>query len=211
MKALQAQINPHFLYNTLDAINWMALEYGAKKVSIMVNLLADFFRRSLKTSSNITTVEDEIDHVKVYLSIQKFRLEDSLTYNIEINKDIFKCPIITLIVQPLVENAIIHGIQMNPSQSGTINIKGYREDGNVIITIKDDGAGFDHIIDFENHVSTIDGNYGIHTSDQRIKLTFGEKYGLSYKSKPNIGTTVKIVLPGTYKANAPINDWMLKL
>ncbi len=196
LKALQAQINPHFLYNTLDSINWMARAHHARDISKMVSALGTFFRHSLNKGHEYTTIGNEIKHIQSYTDIQKMRCDDNFDVDFDIDENILKCTIIKLSLQPLVENCIIHGFE-DYDEGGLIKIKAYAEDEYIYIEVADNGCGTD--TDALNQVLTreIDYNepiekYGLSNVNLRIKLYFDETCGLSFKTNENGGVTAVI-------------------
>ena len=199
LKVLQSQINPHFLYNTLDSIIWMA-EWGKnQEVVKMTSSLARLLRRSISNEQEVVTIEEEIDYTEAYLTIQKMRYQDKLEYEIEVDPDIRKEETVKLVLQPVVENAIYHGIKYKEGK-GLIQIRGFQEEGSIILRLQDDGRGMDqdtleHI--FEKHVRDTKSNgVGLQNVHERIRLYYGTAYGLSFESEPGKGTTVRIRLPG---------------
>ncbi|MGI6000210.1 MAG: histidine kinase, partial [Candidatus Merdisoma sp.] len=199
LKVLQSQINPHFLYNTLDSIIWMA-EWGKnQEVVKMTSSLARLLRRSISNEQEVVTIEEEIDYTEAYLTIQKMRYQDKLEYEIEVDPDIRKEETVKLVLQPVVENAIYHGIKYKEGK-GLIQIRGFREEGSIILRVQDDGRGMDqdtleHI--FEKHVRDTKSNgVGLQNVHERIRLYYGTAYGLSFESEPGKGTTVRIRIPG---------------
>ena len=199
LKVLQSQINPHFLYNTLESITWMA-EWGKnQEVVKMTSSLARLLRRSISNEQEVVTIEEEIDYTEAYLTIQKMRYQDKLEYEIEVDPDIRKEETVKLVLQPVVENAIYHGIKYKEGK-GLIQIRGFREEGSIILRVQDDGRGMDqdtlkHI--FEKHVRDTKSNgVGLQNVHERIRLYYGTAYGLSFESEPGKGTTVRIRLPG---------------
>ena len=198
LKALQSQINPHFLYNTLDSIVWMAEGGNNREVVIMTASLAKLLRQSISNEEEFVTIEQEVGYVKSYLTIQKMRYRDQLTFNIDVDPDIFSYQIIKLTLQPLVENAIYHGIKYRDTK-GTITIKGHATETDILLQIIDNGIGMDeemllHIFDKRDKHGKNNG-VAIENVNRRIKLHYGEKYGLTYKSKVNEGTIVSILIP----------------
>ncbi|WP_026496115.1 sensor histidine kinase [Butyrivibrio sp. WCD3002] len=197
---LQAQINPHFLYNTLDAIVWSAEAGNQKQVVKMVGSLSDFFRTSLNKGKEIVTIKEELQHVRSYLEIQQIRYQDILTYEIEAEDDIggYKIPKIT--IQPIVENALYHGIK-NKRGGGKITVSGKSEGDDIVITVHDDGQGmdFDRLMQVQNSLLSNDENdkaiYGLYNVNERIRLEFGEDYGIKIESTHGVGTTVTVRLP----------------
>lgn len=195
LRALQAQINPHFLYNILDMICWMALKYGAEDIVYIVSSLAKFFRLSLSDGKDIVPIEDEINHVKMYLDIQMKRFPDGVEGIIDVSEDILKYSTVKLILQPIVENAIIHGIQESDDKKGYVKIIGKREGDLIVFTIEDNGKGMD-----EATINTLvsdknDLGYGVKNVNERIKLYFSKEFGLIYHSEINKGTVVTITFP----------------
>ena len=199
LQALQAQINPHFLYNTLDSIIWMAETHDSNIVA-MTEALAKLFRISLNKGSEILPLKTEIEHVRNYLIIQSMRYAEKFTYDIQIEHEVEQCRIIKLIVQPIVENCIYHGIKKKRG-SGHIRIRAFREDENLIILVEDDGCGMsqeicDKILRDDFEPENISGSgIGVRNVNERIKLAFGEEYGLFYTSEAGQGTIVRYVLP----------------
>lgn len=199
LKALQAQINPHFLYNTLDSIVWMSEVGNNKEVVEMTSSLAKLFRVSISRGKEYITVEEELAHVKSYLTIQKIRYGNKLDYDINVDETLLQIKIIKIIIQPIVENAIYHGIKNIPGQ-GKININIVKEKDKMIISIEDDGIGMTRetikgIFNRSGGESIHLGGVGVRNVDERIKLNYGYEYGLKYESELNHGTIVKIILP----------------
>jgi two-component system sensor histidine kinase YesM len=195
LKALQAQINPHFLYNTLDAINWMAVKIKAEDISFMVNSLAKYFRLSLSKGKSIVSIKDELELINAYLSIQKVRFRGTIQFEFKIEKVVEDYNIHKLTLQPIVENAIIHGIQKNRDRSGIIVIEAVKEEEDIIFTISDNGVGMDkETIEkvLSNLPSGKEGSYGLYNVNERIKLYFGQEYGIVLQSEKGSGTKVQI-------------------
>lgn len=198
LNALQSQINPHFLYNTLDSIIWMA-EMGADKdVVLMTSSLAKLFRQSISNENEIVYIHQEIEYTKSYLTIQKMRYKDTLDFKIEVDSEIMNYCIVKLILQPIVENAIYHGIKFKQNK-GTVWINGFMEDNNVILTVSDNGIGMSqeqlqHIFDAKKAGEKHNG-VGINNIQNRLRLYYGEGYGLTFESEENAGTTVYICIP----------------
>lgn len=199
LQALQAQINPHFLYNTLDSIIWMA-ETNDSNIVAMTEALAKLFRISLNKGNEEITLEKELEHVKNYLIIQSMRYADKFTYEISVEPGVEKCRMIKLILQPVVENCIYHGIKKKRGP-GKITIRAYRKKDDLIIEISDDGCGMPEeicrkILSDEIEPENISGSgIGVKNVNERIQLRFGKGYGLSYSSEEGVGTTVTYVLP----------------
>ncbi len=197
---LQAQINPHFLYNTLDAIVWLAESGEQQMVVDMVENLSDFFRTSLNQGKDIVTVQEELEHVRSYLEIQKVRYQDILSFEIDVPETVYKYLIPKITIQPLVENALYHGIK-NKRGLGTIVIKGSLEEDSFVLRVNDNGIGMteERLIQvregIENKAPNEKDIYGLYNVNERIRLNFGEKYYISLESVYMEGTTVYIRLP----------------
>lgn len=205
IKILQAQIKPHFLYNTLDTIGWMAEEYGAKDIVEIVYALTKVFRIGLNKGREVINVSEEIEHINSYMIIQKVRYEDKLDYDINYDENLKYVPMLKLTTQPIVENAIYHGIKQKRGK-GNISINFTEVDNNLVIKISDNGAGIDEdklneinaMLESDNISSITSENgsgYGIYNVNSRIKLTYGNQYGLKYFSEINKGTMVEIIIP----------------
>lgn len=197
---LQAQINPHFLYNTLDAIIWLAEAGEQKRVVGMVQNLSDFFRTSLNQGKDINSIKEEMLHVKSYLEIQHVRYQDILSYDIEVPEALYIYSIPKITIQPLVENALYHGIK-NKRGMGHISIRGEAGEKDFTITVTDDGIGIDETrlrqvqSGIQNKVLTGKDFYGLYNVCERIRLNFGEEYGIFIESVYGEGTSVRVILP----------------
>lgn len=197
---LQAQINPHFLYNTLDAIIWLAEAGERKRVVGMVRNLSDFFRTSLNQGKDINSIKEEMLHVKSYLEIQHVRYQDILSYDIEVPEALYIYSIPKITIQPLVENALYHGIK-NKRGMGHISIRGEAGEKDFTITVTDDGIGIDETrlrqvqSGIQNKVLTGKDFYGLYNVCERIRLNFGEEYGIFIESVYGEGTSVRVILP----------------
>lgn len=199
LKALQSQINPHFLYNTLDLINWMAMDYGAADIENIVWNLSRFYRLSLNKGKNILTVKEEVEHVQVYVNIENIHFDQAIHFTTEIPEEIEDKACLNIILQPLVENAIVHGIAEIPSiREMNIRVWAEVEDGDIIFHVQDDGPGMsrEQVHQLETDYMNPSGKgYGVRNINFRIKLCFGEKYGITYDSEPGRGTTANIRIP----------------
>jgi two-component system sensor histidine kinase YesM len=198
LNALQAQINPHFLYNTLDSIIWMAEGKKSEEVVLMVSALARLFRASIGKGEELIPLKVEIEHITNYLTIQKMRYNDKLDFRIEVDPTLLHYKTLKIILQPLVENALYHGIK-NKSGIGEITITGQLKDGRIYLQVKDNGVGMDEtalrsILERKDMVPGGKG-FGIYNVNERIKLYFGEIYALSFESEPGEGTTVTVCIP----------------
>lgn len=202
LQALQAQINPHFLYNTLNAITWQAADQGADEISILSNSLGKFFRLSLSKGAEVILLGDEIEHVRSYLSIQEIRYANKMNYDIQIPEEMREKKILKLVLQPLVENAIYHGIKPK-SGMGQIHIQAsFIREGKVIrLVVEDDGMGISleklELINQSLKEGTMDRKegYGIYNVNERIRLYYGREYGLSYESWQGSFTRAVLTIP----------------
>lgn len=199
LNSLQAQINPHFLYNTLDSIVWMIENENYEGSITMVTSLARFFRISLSKGKNIITVKDELEHAKNYLTIQNIRYKNRFDYKIEADESTHNLSCIKLVVQPIIENAIYHGMEYMDGD-GEILVKAYTKDEELYIDIIDNGLGMEEevaksLLNGEVNSSKKGSGTGILNVHQRIKLYFGKDYGLEVYSEPDEGTMVRIHLP----------------
>lgn len=204
MKALQAQINPHFLYNTLDTILWMAQDQKTDKVIEIVQALSNFFRIGLSKGQDWIPIEQEIEHVRCYLAIQKMRYHDILNYQFEIDPEILSGTILKLTLQPLVENAIYHGIK-GKRNGGTITLRAYQaEKDQVLLEIIDDGVGLtpyrlgkiqEALKNGTSDISFSETGFGLENVHRRIQLYYGEQYGLTIESTYREGTRVVVKIP----------------
>jgi two-component system sensor histidine kinase YesM len=210
LRALQAQINPHFLYNTLDTINWIAIGHKAHDISQMIDGLARYFRLSLNKGKDVVTVTDELELAKVYLEIQQTRFPKSFEFLFElggqdgmeevneVRASLESCFIPKLTLQPIVENALLHGIRKSKGKSGKITISAWIEGNELLLSVTDDGIGMEP--DFAQTLLTeprpvvrTDGSgssYGLFNVNERIRLFSGEAHGLSIQSQPGEGTTI---------------------
>lgn len=199
-KLLQEQINPHFLYNTLDTIVWLAETNKSEAVIEMVSSLSSYFRTSLSKGKSIVTLNDEILHVRSYLSIQKLRYGDILEYEINIPEKLGICSIPKITLQPLVENALYHGIKKKRGK-GRIEISGNLDDKALILTIKDNGQGMEEerlqqVIDGIHSNDESNKNFfGLYNVNKRIQLYYGTEYGIRLESTYGLGTRVEVHIP----------------
>lgn len=204
LKALQAQINPHFLYNTLDTIVWMAETNKTDQVIEIVRTLSRFFRIALSKGKDWIPIREEIEHVRSYLHIQKIRYRDILDYEIDVDENILEGTILKLTLQPLAENALYHGIK-NRRSGGTIWVRARRNGQNqVLLEVQDDGIGCtpyrlsriqERLDDESYEISQEDGGFGLANVNKRIKLYYGNQYGLSIESQYQEGTRVAVTIP----------------
>ena len=191
LKALQAQINPHFLYNTLDTIYWMALGESAEQTSELVHALSSMFRLSLNDGKGETTVEEEMMHLENYIYILTVRYGETIDFSVETSKEVLSLKVIKQVIQPLVENAVYHGIEKNGG-TGSIRIKAYVKNNSLIYEIIDDGIGVDaeSLNACLNSDHTSDNIFAIQNVNERIKLYSGNEYGIKYDNEVVVGTRV---------------------
>ncbi len=200
LELLQSQINPHFLYNTLDTIIWLAEGGDEKRVVSMVKSLSAFFRTSLSRGKDIITIREELIHAKSYLEIQQFRYQDILEYDIEVPEEFNECTIPKITIQPLVENALYHGIK-NKRGGGRIDIAAKRMGDDFVISVTDDGIGMtkERLEEVKGGIEKArpadNAIYGLYNVNERIKLKFGSKYGITLHSVYGRGSTCDILLP----------------
>jgi two-component system, sensor histidine kinase YesM len=200
-QVLSHQINPHFLYNTLESIRWKAEQSNMKEISDMVSALGNLLRLSLNQGQELTTVSREIEHLKTYIHIEKARLDKPFRIMIQVNEDTLQLTLLRLIFQPLIENAIHHGIRDNP-ETGKIILTGRLEENDLYFELMDNGKGIPkHIIEEMNdppeqiHSKSGKGGVGLSNVNKRLKLYFGEAYGLQIICEPDKGTKIIIKHP----------------
>ncbi len=203
LRALQAQINPHFLYNTLDTIIWMAEAQKTEQVIEIVSALSSFFRLSLSKGKDWITIGEEIERTRSYLTIQKMRYRDIMDFKIEANEQVLNNTILKLILQPLVENALYHGIK-NKRGGGLIVVRAKpKNDNEIILEVEDDGIGLtpERLAQLQAELADDSGDmklesgFAIGNVNKRIRLYYGRQYGLSIRSGYNTGTCATLVIP----------------
>lgn len=200
VKALQAQINPHFLYNMLDMINWLAQSGKQREVSLAVQTLSKFYKLTLSKKNITTPIREELQHVDLYVKLQNMRYEDKISFLVDVPDEILDCEIPKLVLQPIVENAIQHGIFEKDSKAGSVVIMAWVDGPDIVFVISDDGVG----ISPEKLPRILDGSYedgrgsniGIYNTHLRLQLLYGKEYGLHYESTQGAGTEVQVKLPG---------------
>ena len=194
LKALQAQINPHFLYNTLSLINWKALAAGEEDISRMTLAMSTFYRTALNRGRNVLQVEAELSNTRAYLEIQSMLHDGDFDYEIEVQPEILQCESLNLILQPLVENAIHHGIEEKTDGRGKISVRGWKEDNCVWFMVEDNGIGMEQEV--ADKILTMESKgYGVRNVDERIRLCYGEKYAMKVESVVGKGTKMTIHFP----------------
>lgn len=199
LDALQSQINPHFLYNTLDSIVWMIEGERYDDAVYMITQLASLFRISLSHGKTIICIEDEIKHAHNYMNIQKIRYKNIFHFHFEIDQDILKCCTVKLVIQPLLENAIYYGMECMDGD-GEIKVKGYRKGEDIYIDVSDNGLGMtqdmvDQLLTENYRVHKRGSGVGLINVHNRIRLRFGASYGLEIESQPDEGTLIRIHFP----------------
>lgn len=200
--ALQSQINPHFLFNTLETINWkvMRLTKGKNEASGMIQSLSRLLRLSLETEEELILLRKELEQIRLYMEIQMFRYKDKLNVQWFVSERVLDYKVIKLLIQPIVENAIYHGIKPSPV-NGVIKIAAYEKGNAIVISVKDNGIGMSKSevarINAELDQETLKGNrhIGLYNVHQRIRLAFGSAYGLKLTSRSKKGTIVVMTLP----------------
>ncbi|MBA4493344.1 sensor histidine kinase [Paenactinomyces guangxiensis] len=199
LAVMQAQMNPHFLYNTLYSIKGLCDMQLHKDASAMVTALSNFFRISISKGQEIITVQEEIDHISNYLFIQEMRYGDDFSYEIDVEPHILKCRMIKLTLQPLVENAIYHGVKQKRG-AGRIQVKGYQTGNDLCFEVRDNGAGMaeEKLEEIRGGLITNDPRklgFGVRSVHERIQIHFGKSYGLRIDSKKGEGTVARIIIP----------------
>lgn len=184
---LQSQINPHFLYNTLDSLYFMAVIDQADDIAEMVLSLSNTFKLSLNKGGKLICVRDEVEKMKAYMKIQNLRYHDRFEFRLQVEEDIMEEKILTFILQPIIENSMYHGLEAKVG-GGYISVTGCRKDNMLHFTISDNGVGIDDM-------SKLEKGYGVHNVRERIRLFYGDEYTAEFTSQVNVGTTATIVVP----------------
>ena len=206
LDALQSQINPHFLYNTLDSIMWMIESERYEDAVSMVQALGRLLRISLSRGKNVISVGDELQHARSYLAIQKYRYKNKFTSYFEVEPDIEQYKIIKLVIQPLIENAIYYGMEYMDGE-GEIHIRAYTREQDLYLEVEDNGPGMpeeqvEHLLTGGEKARKKGSGIGLKNVNQRIQLYFGTQYGLEIESEPDEGTVVRIHIPKTTEEEA---------
>jgi len=199
-RSLQAQINPHFLYNTMEVINWMAQQGRTKEINQAVRDLSRFYRLTLSRKDSVGTLEDEIEHATIYVRLQNMRFDNGIDFVVDVPDEMMEYRIPRLTLQPVIENCILHGILEKESRKGTIVLTGWIEEGTMILLISDDGIGMspEKVKDIlTGRIETTGkGNHiAIYNTHRRLQILYGEDYGLHYSSTPGHGTEVELRIP----------------
>lgn len=207
LRLLQEQIQPHFLYNTLDTIVWLIESNEPDEAVTMVVTLSDFFREILSKGKEFISIQEEEKHISSYLQIQEMRYRDILEYDIQLDQVIYKYQILKLTLQPVVENALYHGIKYKRAK-GCIHIHGEKEGDIIRLTVRDDGVGMDEEElaqlrqQIEKPCQETEKGFGLANVNERIHMYFGYEYGMKIESEKGKGTTVEIVIPAILEAPA---------
>ncbi len=199
LSALQSQINPHFLYNTLDLINWLSQKNMVSEISDVTIALANFYKFSLNKGRDISTIDYELRHVSSYVQIQNVRFRNKIHLVLDVEEDALRFTIPKITLQPIVENAIHHGILEKPDKEGVVEIRVWTEMDHVVLCVRDDGVGIPadrmQLIEHGNPISERGNHYAIRNINERLRLVYGEAYRLEYKSEVGVGTEVYIRIP----------------
>ena len=198
--SLQAQINPHFLYNTMDMINWLAQQGRTEEVSRAVQSLSRFYKLTLSRKQSISTISHEAEHVDIYIQIQNMRYHDSIALVSDIPDELMEYQIPKLTLQPIIENSVLHGILETDDKTGTIVLTGWLEDSDIVLLISDDGVGISSdrlstLLSGEGTSSSGGTNIAVYNTHRRLQILYGPDYGLKYSSNPGQGTEVEIRIP----------------
>lgn len=198
--SLQAQINPHFLYNTMDMINWMALQGQTSEISSAVQRLSRFYKLTLSRKKSISTIGEEEEHVSIYLQIQNMRYHDSISFISDIPDELTEYQLPKLTLQPVIENSVLHGILEKDTKSGTIVLTGWMEGEDIVLLISDDGVGIPtdklgSVLSGTGTSTSGGSNIAVYNTHRRLQILYGENYGLFYTSQKGQGTEVQIRLP----------------
>ena len=199
--SLQAQMNPHFLYNTMDMINWLSQQGRSQEVTMAVQKLSRFYKLTLSRKQSLSTIQDELEHVSIYVELLNMRFADNIDFIVDMPDSLMERPIPKLTFQPVVENSILHGIMEKEEKEGTIVLTGWEEEHGIVILISDDGVGIQPDI-LENILAekkiaegSSGSNIAVYNTHRRLQLMYGMEYGLKYSSTPGEGTEVEIRIP----------------
>ena len=210
LQQFQAQINPHFLYNTMDMINWMALQGQTSEISSAVQSLSRFYKLTLSRKKSISTIGEEEEHVSIYLKIQNMRYHDNISFISDIPDELTDYQIPKLTLQPVIENCVLHGILEKDTKAGTIVLTGWMEQEDIVLLISDDGVGIppeklSTIISGNSAGSSSGGtNIAVYNTHQRLQNLNGRAYGLTYSSRQGQGTEVQIRIPARRQTQEPV-------
>ena len=215
-RALQAQVNPHFLYNTLDMINWLAHTGRSQEVTEAIQTLSRFYKLTLSRRELINPIAKELEHARLYVKLQNMRYENRVDFVIDVSEELYEYTIPKLTFQPIIENAFLHGIMAKEEKRGSILLTGWRSGNDIEFIISDDGAGISpkRLDDLLNDVAEGDksnsairpvapGHIGLYNTNLRLKSLYGSQYGLRFTSRLGEGTEVTIRIPARHIAEAP--------
>ena len=199
LDALQSQINPHFLYNTLESITWMIEGERNDEAVFMISQLAKLFRISLSKGRTVISIRDELQHAGSYMNIQKIRYKNTFSVTFDVDEDVCDCCIVKLILQPILENAINYGVS-GMDDCGEITVRGKKEDGNIVLSVIDNGIGMSEeeahlILTDSSRVHKHGSGVGLINVNNRIQILFGKEYGVTVESEPDEGTCVSVTIP----------------
>lgn len=194
LQVLQEQINPHFLYNTIDLLHWEARKAGNREMEDLIHALSQFYKLSLGHGEEIVTLRHELDHVEAYLYVQNLRFMNRIQLKVDVPKELEQVRIVKMVLQPLAENSIQHGIREKPEETGTIEIRAEREGDHVAVTLSDDGVGMDEET-ISRIMSSEHPGYGVYNVNDRLVLHYGSGAGLQFRSVPGRGTSVTFRIP----------------
>lgn len=199
--SLQAQMNPHFLYNKMDMINWLSQQGRSQEVTMAVQKLSRFYKLTLSRKQSLSTIQDELEHVSIYVELLNMRFADNIDFIVDMPDSLMERPIPKLTFQPVVENSILHGIMEKEEKEGTIVLTGWEEEHGIVILISDDGVGIqpdilENILAEKKIAEGSSGtNIAVYNTHRRLQLMYGMEYGLKYSSTPGEGTEVEIRIP----------------
>lgn len=199
--SLQAQMNPHFLYNTMDMINWLAQQGRPQEVTIAIQKLSRFYKLTLSRKQSLSTIQDELEHVTIYVELLNMRFAGNIDFIVDMPDSLMERPIPKLTFQPVVENSILHGIMEKEDKEGTIVLTGWEEEKGIVILISDDGVGIpqetlENILAEKKIAPGSSGtNIAVYNTHRRLQLMYGNGYGLKYRSTLGEGTEVEIRIP----------------
>ncbi len=194
LQVLQEQINPHFLYNSIDLLHWEARKAGNREMEDLIHALSQFYKLSLGHGEEIVTLRHELDHVEAYLYVQNIRFMNRIQLKVDVPKELEQVRIVKMVLQPLAENSIQHGIREKPEETGTIEIRAVREGDHVAVTLSDDGVGMDGET-ISRIMSSEHPGYGVYNVNDRLVLHYGSGAGLQFRSVPGQGTSVTFRIP----------------
>lgn len=192
LKALQSQINPHFLYNTLDMLSWMARKDETDNIQETLQAMSTFYRKTLSKGSDVIRIDEEIKMCEAYIQIQMMRYKGKINFDVAIDEDLYDCLIPKITLQPIIENSIVHGINEKSDSRGKITVQGFLDEGRILLSVTDDGAGMNVQ---ESSYKSKGSHYGMMNIEKRLSLFYGEEIFLQIDSSMGIGTCVSLNIP----------------